>query len=68
VIARLTICCHSIPARGPSSSASTENLTSLLAQLATFNPPEIARMASIGLGGDALIEVRELVATLLDPR
>ena len=29
---------------------------------------EIARMASLGLGGDALIEVRELVATLLDPR
>jgi iron-sulfur cluster repair protein YtfE (RIC family) len=50
------------------SRSDTENLTSLLAQLATLSPPEIARMGSLGLDGTALIEVRELVATLLDPR
>jgi hypothetical protein len=51
-----------------SSRSKTENLTSLLAQLATLNPAEITRMAALGLGDTTLIEVRELVATLMDPR
>lgn len=48
------------------SRSDTENLTSLLAQLPTLNPPEIARMAVIGLAGSAP-EAAELLATLLDP-
>ncbi|MGH9045237.1 MAG: hypothetical protein ACRDVP_10480 [Acidimicrobiales bacterium] len=52
--------------KGPRSHA--ENLTSLLAQLATLNPNEIARMTSVGLGEVAISEVSEALATLLDPR
>jgi Hemerythrin HHE cation binding domain len=45
-----------------------ENLTSLLAQLATLNPIEIAQMVSVGLGQVGVSEVAEALATLLDPR
>jgi iron-sulfur cluster repair protein YtfE (RIC family) len=48
------------------SRSDTENLTSLLAQLPTLNPPEITRMAAVGLAGSAP-EVAELLATVLDP-
>ena len=51
--------------RGSRSDA--ENLTSVLAQLATLNPPEIAQMASVGLGPLRTSEVTELLATLLTP-
>lgn len=50
------------------SRSDAENLTSLLAQLATLNPNEIARMVSIGLGQVGVAEVVEVLATLLDPR
>jgi hypothetical protein len=52
--------------RGSRSDA--ENLASLLAQLATLNPPEIERMISAGLGPVPVSDVSELLATLLDPR
>jgi hypothetical protein len=50
------------------SRSETENLTSLLAQLATLNPTEIAQLVSIGLGPVEVAEVAELLATLPDPR
>jgi hypothetical protein len=50
------------------SRADTENLTSLLAQLATLNPPEIAQMTAAGLGAVPAREVAEVLATLLDPK
>lgn len=50
------------------SRSDVENLTSALAQLATLNPTEIARMASVGLGPVGVSEVAEVLATLLDPR
>jgi Hemerythrin HHE cation binding domain len=52
--------------RGSRSDA--ENLTSLLAELATLNPPEIERMISAGLGPVPLSDVSEILATVLDPR
>lgn len=52
--------------RGSRSDA--ENLTSLLAQLATLSPPEIERMISAGLGPVPVSDVGELLATVLDPR
>jgi Hemerythrin HHE cation binding domain len=52
--------------RGSRSDA--ENLASLLAQLATLNPPEIERMVSAGLGPVPASDVSELLATVLDPR
>ncbi len=52
--------------RGSRSDAG--NLTSLLAQLATLNPPEIARMVSAGLGPVPVADIAEVLATLLDPR
>jgi iron-sulfur cluster repair protein YtfE (RIC family) len=45
----------------------TENLTSVLAQLPTLNPPEIARMVELGLSAVPVAEVIELLATVLDP-
>ncbi len=50
------------------SRSDTENLTSLLAQLATLNPTEITRMASVGLGQVEVSDVAEILATLLNPR
>lgn len=50
------------------SRSDTENLTSLLAQLATLSPPEIQRMISAGLGPVPASDVTELLATVLDPR
>jgi len=50
------------------SRSDAENLTSLLAQLATLNPTEITQMASVGLGQFGLSEVAEILATLLNPR
>jgi len=50
------------------SRSDAENLTSLLAQLATLNPNEIAGMVSAGLGQVGVSEVAEILATLLDPR
>jgi len=44
-----------------------ENLTSLLAQLPTVNPPEIARMVSIGLGPTPVSDTAEILSSLLDP-
>jgi len=52
--------------RGARSEA--ENLTSLLAELATLNPPEIAQMASAALGPVPFSDIAEVLATLLDPR
>jgi hypothetical protein len=52
--------------RGSRSDA--ENLASLLAQLATLNPPEIEHMISAGLGPVPSSDVSELLATVLDPR
>jgi hypothetical protein len=52
--------------RGSRSDA--ENLTSLLAQLATLSPPEIHRMIAAGLGPVPASDVSELLATILDPR
>jgi hypothetical protein len=52
--------------RGSRSDA--ENLASLLAQLATLNPPEIERMVAAGLGPVPASDVSELLATVLDPR
>jgi Hemerythrin HHE cation binding domain len=51
--------------RGSRSDA--ENLTSLLAELATLNPTEITQMASAGLGQVRFSEVAEVLATLLNP-
>lgn len=50
------------------SRSDAENLTSLLAQLATLNPNEIAQMTSVGLGQVGISETAEALATLLDPR
>jgi len=49
------------------SRSDTENLTSLVAQLATLNPPEIARMVAAGLGPVPLSDLAEILASLLDP-
>lgn len=49
------------------SRSEAENLTSLLAQLGTLNPAERSHMLAVGLSGATRIEVRELLATLLDP-
>lgn len=48
--------------RGSRSDA--ENLTSLLAQLATLSPPEIERMISAGLGPVPASALSELLATV----
>jgi len=50
------------------SRSDAENLTSLLAQLATLNPPEIAQMVSAGLGPVPASDIAEVLSTLLDPR
>jgi iron-sulfur cluster repair protein YtfE (RIC family) len=50
------------------SRSDAENLTAVLAQLATLNPPEIERMVSIGLGSVPVSEIAEVLATLLNPR
>jgi hypothetical protein len=49
------------------SRSDIENLTSVLAQLATLNPPEIARMVALGLGPVPGSDVAEVLATLLNP-
>lgn len=49
------------------SRSDTQNLTSLLAQLATLNPPELTAMASAGLGDASIAEVSDVLATLLNP-
>lgn len=49
------------------SRTDAENLTSVLAQLATLSPPELARMASSGLGPVPLADIAELLAILLSP-
>lgn len=50
------------------SRSDTENLTSLLAELATLSPNEIVQMVSAGLGQAGFSEVAEILATLLNPR
>jgi hypothetical protein len=49
------------------SRSDTENLTSLAAQLATLNPPEIAQLLAAGLGPVPVSDLAELLATLLTP-
>jgi hypothetical protein len=49
------------------SRSDAENLASVLAQLATLNPPEIARMVSVGLGPVPLSDLAKVLATLLEP-
>jgi len=49
------------------SRSDAENLTSLLAQLATLNPPEAAQMISVGIGPVPVSDVAEILSTLLDP-
>lgn len=49
------------------SRSDAENLTSLLAQLATLNPPEISQMVSVGLGPVPVSDLTEVLATLLEP-
>jgi len=49
------------------SRSDTENVTSLIAQLATLNPPEIVRMVTAGLGPIPLSDLAEILATLLEP-
>ena len=51
--------------RGSRSDA--ENLTSLIAELATLNPAEIAGMVAAGLGPVPVSDLTEILATLLDP-
>ncbi len=45
-----------------------ENLTSLLAELATLNPMEMAQMVSTGFGRAAVADLLECLCTLLNPR
>ena len=49
------------------SRSDAENMTSLVAQLATLNPAEIAGMVAAGLGPVPLSDLAEILATLLDP-
>jgi iron-sulfur cluster repair protein YtfE (RIC family) len=49
------------------SRSDTENLTSLLAQLPTLNPPEISTMAAAGLTTVPLTDITEILATILEP-
>jgi len=49
------------------SRTDIENLTALVAQLATLNPVERERMAAVGFGNYGSREVGELLATLLAP-
>lgn len=49
------------------SRSDTENLTSLVAELATLNPPEIRQLLSAGLGPVPVSDLTELLATLLTP-
>jgi hypothetical protein len=49
------------------SRSDAENLTAVLAQLATLNPPEIARMVSLGLGATPVSGIAEVLATILSP-
>lgn len=55
-----------VPFREARSPA--ENLTSLLAELATLNPTEMAEMVTTGLGGVALSDLTEILATLSSPQ
>jgi len=50
-----------------SSRSDTENLTSLIAELATLSPPEIRQLLSAGLGPVPVSDLAELLATLLTP-
>jgi len=49
------------------SRSDAENLTSLIAELATLNPPEITQMLSAGLGPVPVSDLAELLATVLTP-
>jgi iron-sulfur cluster repair protein YtfE (RIC family) len=49
------------------SRSDTENLTSLIAELATLSPPEIRQLLSAGLGPVPVTDLTELLATLLTP-
>ncbi len=49
------------------SRSDTENLASLIAELATLNPPEIRQLLSAGLGPVPVSDLAELLATLLTP-
>jgi hypothetical protein len=44
-----------------------ENLTSLIAQLPSLNPTEIAHLVSVGIDPSALSSLAELLATSLQP-
>ena len=49
------------------SRSATENLASVIAQLATLNPPEIVHMVGVGLDPAQVPELAELLATVLRP-
>jgi len=49
------------------SRSPLENLTSVIAQLPTLNPAELAQMASDGVDPSELPAISELVATILSP-
>lgn len=49
------------------SRSDAENLASVLAQLATLNPPEVLRMVSVGLAPIPVSDLTEVLATLLGP-
>ena len=49
------------------SRSDVENLTSLIAELATLNPQEILRMLAIGLGPVSIEDLSEILATVLTP-
>jgi iron-sulfur cluster repair protein YtfE (RIC family) len=50
------------------SRSERENLTSVLAELATLNPTEIVQLASATLGAVPISDLAEALATLLNPR
>jgi hypothetical protein len=50
------------------SRSVAENLASVLAQLATLNPSEIAGMVTFGLGPVSVSELGDVLATVLSPR
>jgi hypothetical protein len=49
------------------SRSTTENLTSVLAQLPTLNPPEIERLVSAGVDAAETSGIAEILATVLRP-
>jgi hypothetical protein len=49
------------------SRSPLENLTSLIAQLPSLNPTEIAHLVSVGIDPSDLSSLAELLATSLQP-